>query len=101
MEHKTNWWMVATITFLALLFFNGFGMGGFGGFGCGSYRNDYGGMMSWMFGNPFGWVLGLVSMIILWALAIVILIYFIKMISGSMNQQKLSHGVKNGKSKNH
>ena len=73
-------------------------MMGFGGFGCGNYRS-YGGMMSWMFGNSFGGILGFVAMIILWTLAIVILIYFIKMISRSLNQQK-SYREKNGKRKN-
>lgn len=93
MENQTNWWMVVAIIAIVLLLFNGFG---YGMMGWGSY-GGYGGMMSWMFGNPFGWVLGFAMMIILWGLAIVILIYFIKMISGSLNQQKSLKGSKNGK----
>ncbi len=105
MENKTNWWMVVAILAIVLLLFSGSGMMGFGrgGFGCfGSSGYNYSnGMMSWMFGNPFGWILGLAMMIILGALAIFILIYFIKMISESLNHQESLYGVKNGKRKNH
>ena len=79
--------MIAAIVAVVLLFFSGFS--NFGSFGNGSGwcgGGSYGGygMMSWMFGNPFGWVFGMLAMVLLWGLAIVILIYFIKMISGSL-----------------
>ncbi|MEK6847294.1 MAG: hypothetical protein AABY16_03950 [Nanoarchaeota archaeon] len=97
MGNKTNWWMVVAIVAIVLLLFNGFG---YGMMGWGGGYGGYGGMMSWMFGNPFGWVLGFATMIVLWGLAIVILVYFIKMISESLNQRKSSLGEKNGKRKN-
>ncbi len=94
MESKTNLWMVVAVIAIVLLLFNGFGYGMMGGYG------SYGGMMSWMFGNPIGWIFGFAVMIIVWGLAIVILVYFIKMISESLNQQKPYNGGKNGKRKN-
>ncbi len=95
MEKRTNWWMVIAIVSITLLLFKGIG---YGWRGCGSY-SGYGGMMSWMWGNPFGWFLGFAAMIAIWALAIIILIYFIRKIGGSLNQQKSSGG-KNAKGKN-
>ena len=96
MESKTNWWMIVAVVAIVLLLFNGFGYWvGSGWCGSGSYGGY--GMMSWMFGNPFGWIFGLLAMVLLWGLAIVILVYFIKMISESLNQQKSHKGSKNGK----
>jgi len=96
MKGNTNWWMVAAIAAIVLLLFSGTGMMGSGWCGGRSGYSGYG-MMSWMFGNPFGWIFGLLAMVLLWGLAIVILVYFIKMISESLNQQKSHKGSKNGK----
>ena len=93
MENKFNWWMIVAILAIVLLLFSGSGMMGFGGFGCGSYGyGSSGGMMSWMFGNPFGWVFGMLAMIIMWGLAIIILVYFIRMINGSLKQSQNQNG---------
>ena len=99
MENRTNWWMIVAILAIVLLLFSGSGMMSSGWCGGRSGYNSYSnyGMMSWMFGNPFGWVFGMLAMIIFWGLAIVILVYFIKMISGSLDQQKSHKGSKNGK----
>ncbi len=98
MDNKTNWWMVVAIVSLTLLLFSSFGMRGFGGFGCGSYRDGYsysGGMMSWMFGNGSNYVFApfmILGMLIAWGVVIVILIYFIKMINGSLKQSQNQNG---------
>jgi len=83
MKGNTNWWMVVAIVAIVFLLFSGTGMMGSGWCGGSSGYLGYG-MMSWMFGNPFGWVFGLLAMVLLWGLAIVILVYFIKLISGSL-----------------
>ena len=87
MRKETNWWMITAIIAIILLLLGGSGMMGFGL--CGSTNNygGYGGMMSWMFGNPLGWVFGLLAMIVLWGLVIVILVYFIKMITQSTKSE--------------
>ncbi len=100
MRSKTNWWMIVAITSLILLFFNRSGMMSFGGFGCGNYGSYSGSMMSWMWGSPFGTIFSFLTMIILSGLAIWIIVYFIRIVTDSLNQQKSFEG-KNGKRKNH
>lgn len=92
MENKFNWWIVVAVIAIILLLSNGFGMMGSGWCGGRTSYGGYSGMMSWMFGNPFGWVFGMLAMVILWGLALVILIYFIKMISGSLKQSQNQNG---------
>ena len=93
MGKDTNWWMIVAIVAILLLLFSGSGMmgfgRGFGGCGLGSNYSRYGSMMSWMFSNPFGWIFGFVAMLLLWGFAIVILVYFIKMITQSTKSESL------------
>lgn len=95
MGKEINWWMIVAIVAIVLLFFSGSGMmgfgRGFGGCGLGSNYSGYGGMMSWMFSNPFGWIFGFVAMLLLWGFAIVILVYFIKMITQSKKSEPVSN----------
>ncbi len=87
MEQQTNWWMIVAIVAILLLLFSATGMMGFRGF-CGSgYNYNTYGMMSWIFGNPIGMVFGFLVMILLWGFAIIILIYFIKMILANSNNK--------------
>lgn len=98
MEQKINLWMIVAIVALVLLLFNGSGIMGFGGFGCGSYSSGYsGGMMSWMFGNPIGMIFGFLGMLIGLGVAIIIFIYFIKMITNSLNQPNNLNNKRNKK----
>jgi len=97
MSKEINWWMIVAIVAVLLLLFGNLGNSGFGWCGSSGYNNDrYDGMMSWMFGNSSNYVFGpfmIIGMLIAWGIAIVIFIYFIKMITGSLNQ---SNSKRNG-----
>ncbi len=88
MVNKTNWWRITAIILIVLLLFNGFGMMGSEWGGCNFYPN-YGGMMSLMFDNPFGLVFGMLTMILAWGIAIIILIVFIKWIIEALGNSQV------------
>lgn len=91
MSRNFNPWMIVSMVLLVLFLFSGFGMMGFGGFGCLGSSGYGNGMMSWMFGNGSGYVFGpfmIVGMLIAWGVAVVLLVYFIKMILESFNSSQ-------------